>query len=304
MQSGSPEQAVLHAVAPQTYGLHAWVWIAGHAPVPLQLASRVAVPPEQEASRQEVEAVGYAHVARTVPSQVPPQAEPSLAQAARPFAGAPVTGEHVPAFPGRLHASHWPPQAVSQQTPSAQLPLTHCPAAPQAWPADFFGSQTPALHQSPAMQSAAELHEARQAVAPHTYGLHACVWIAGHAPAPLQLAASVAVPPEQEASRHVAPAAGYVQESAFVPLQAPPHSEPSVAQAARRPTGAPITGAHCPARPGTSQASHCPLQAALQQTPSTQRPEAHSPPAPQPVPRSFTKVATIACAPVELATTP
>jgi hypothetical protein len=58
MQSGSPEHVVLHAVAPHTYGLHAWVWIAGHAPAPLQDAARVAVPPEQDASRQLVEAVG------------------------------------------------------------------------------------------------------------------------------------------------------------------------------------------------------------------------------------------------------
>jgi hypothetical protein len=44
-----------------------------------------------------------------------------------------------------LHASHWPPQALSQQTPSAQLPLAHCPATVQTWPAVFFATQTPAL---------------------------------------------------------------------------------------------------------------------------------------------------------------
>jgi hypothetical protein len=123
--------AVRHSEAPHTYGSQAWVWIGGHAPAPLQLAARVAVPPEHDASRQEVEAVGYAHVARPVPSQAPPHIEPSLAHAARPFTGAPVTGEQVPAFPARLHASHWPLQAVSQQTPSAQLPLAHCPATVQ-----------------------------------------------------------------------------------------------------------------------------------------------------------------------------
>jgi len=50
---------------------------------------------------------------------------------------------------------------------------------------------------------------------------------------------------------------------------------PSAAQAGRPLCGGPITGEQTPGDPGTSQASHCPLQAALQQTPSTQSPLVH-----------------------------
>jgi hypothetical protein len=36
-----------------------------------------------------------------------------------------------------------------------------------------------------------------------------------------------------------------------------------------------VLGAHAPTRPGTSQASHCPAQAEVQHTPSTQNCELH-----------------------------
>jgi hypothetical protein len=45
----------------------------------------------------------------------PAQLDPSLAQAARGEAGAPVTCEQVPRLPARLHAWHWPVQLELQQ---------------------------------------------------------------------------------------------------------------------------------------------------------------------------------------------
>lgn len=48
--------------------------------------------------------------------------------------------------------------------------------------------------------------------------------------------------------------------------------------------GVPTTGRHWPTLPPMSQASHCPLHARLQQTPSTQLPEPHSVPSVQVVP--------------------
>ena len=60
-----------------------------------------------------------------------------------------------------------------------------------------------------------------------------------------------------------------------MPLQVPPHDEPSLAQAWRTPWGAPLTAVQVPSLPVTSQASHCPSQAVLQQSPSTQLPLAH-----------------------------
>jgi hypothetical protein len=38
----------------------------------------------------------------------------------------PVTGEHTPTFPVSAQLVHEPSHAVSQQTPSAQWPLSHC----------------------------------------------------------------------------------------------------------------------------------------------------------------------------------
>jgi hypothetical protein len=89
------------------------------------VAAAVAVPLEQLASRQEVAVSGYAQEAAFEPSQAPPQVKPVPVQAAREPCGPPLTATHWPTLPGASHASHCPPQARSQQTPSAQLPLTH-----------------------------------------------------------------------------------------------------------------------------------------------------------------------------------
>ena len=58
------------------------------------------------------------------------------------------------------------------------------------------------------MQSLSAPQVVLQAVAPQTYGLHAEVTGAGQAPAPLQLAAAVAVPLEQLALRQLVVDAG------------------------------------------------------------------------------------------------
>jgi hypothetical protein len=75
-----------------------------------------------------------------------------------------------------------------------------------------------------------------------------------------------------------------VQEAVRVPSQVPEQTDPSAAQAARVPWGAPEAAVQVPALPATSQASHCPLQEVSQQKPSTHWPVAHSLAAPQAVP--------------------
>ena len=79
----------------------------------------------------------------------------------------------------------------------------------------------------------------------------------------------------QLADRQEVEAPGKVQAATFAPLHEPPQAEPSEAQAARIPWGAPATAEQVPARPATSQAWHWPPQAWSQQTPSTQKPLAH-----------------------------
>jgi hypothetical protein len=67
--------------------------------------------------------------------------------------------------------------------------------------------------------------------------------------------------------------------------------EPSDAQGVRAARGAPATGVQVPTLPGSAQASHWPLHAVSQQTPSTQCCEAHwfAPPQTWPGPRSGTQ---------------
>jgi hypothetical protein len=73
-----------------------------------------------------------------------------------------------------------------------------------------------------------------------------------------------------------------VQALAFLPSQAPLQIEPSLMQALRLPCGAPITGRQVPF--WTSQASQRPMQPLSQQTPSAQKPLAHSREAVQAIP--------------------
>ncbi len=56
-----------------------------------------------------------------------------------------VTLKHVPTDPATLQASQAPPHAVSQQTPSMQLPLVHWLLVAHAAPLASFGLHRLAL---------------------------------------------------------------------------------------------------------------------------------------------------------------
>lgn len=79
----------------------------------------------------------------------------SAVHAVLPVCGAPFTGEQVPTEPVTSHASHWPPHARSQHTPSAQTPVPHSASALHSMPAAF--AHVPfffaVLHASPAAQT-------------------------------------------------------------------------------------------------------------------------------------------------------
>ena len=85
-----------------------------------QVPSAAQVPTEQLAP-VHIEPVGATHAVRLVPLQRRAQG-PEPPHAVRLAGAAPVTGEHVPAVPARLQASHWPVHAALQHTPSAQMP--------------------------------------------------------------------------------------------------------------------------------------------------------------------------------------
>ncbi len=56
-----------------------------------------------------------------------------------------ATGLHMPTLPARLHASHAPPQAALQHTPSTHWPLPHWLLVEHATPFVCLGTHAPAL---------------------------------------------------------------------------------------------------------------------------------------------------------------
>jgi hypothetical protein len=129
-----------HAVPLQAAPPHESCTCAGHVPVPLHEAASVITPSVQDTARHWTAAPGYAHAAGSLPSQVPPQAVPSEAQAWRDPCGAPTTVVHVPALPATSHAWHCPAHAELQHTPSLQKPLAHSLAALQPAAGAFFAT--------------------------------------------------------------------------------------------------------------------------------------------------------------------
>jgi hypothetical protein len=176
----------------------------------------------------------------------------------------------LPRLPEDAHVWHRPEQGVSQQTPSTQLPdlqiapvLHELPFA-SGWP------QMAPLHTTPVAQSVLVVQLDVHAVAPQMKGAHVVFVMAGQCPPPSQFAAAVATPAEQLAERHDCVDGGNVHVARVVPSQVPAHVEPSPVQSDLPPTGAPVTGEQVPFDADRLHASHCPVHAESQQTPSTQ----------------------------------
>ena len=90
-----------------------------------------------------------------------------------------------------------------------------------------------------------------------------------HAPAPLQVDAVVTFPLTQVAAVQTVFSSGKVQVLALVPSQVPAHF-PVPSQAARGPTGAPLTALQMPIESGWLHDSHWPSHVVSQHNPSTQ----------------------------------
>jgi hypothetical protein len=217
--------------------------------------------------------------------------------------------EQVPALPGRLHASHVPPQALLQHTPSTQLPDAQVRPAVQAVPFGVLAVHTPPAQWLPLLQSASALHGLAQEAPPpqkarpHSLAGSVCAGTRLQVPAlPGRLHARQV--PVQPPSQHTpstqlpeAHSAAAAQDSpsprllAHVPalqkavglqsgwsaqperqLLLPPHQVTPHSPAGSRPAG---TALHVPSFPVTLQASQVPAQPLLQQTPSTQDADAH-----------------------------
>jgi hypothetical protein len=137
-------------------------------------------------------------------------------------------------------------------------------------------------HRSVAAQSESVAHAVAHDVPLHRYGEHVCVTAAGQLPIPSHVEGRVATPLVQLACTHVTDEPTKPAHDVLVlPSQtAAVHgfvAEP-VGHAGRFvPWGLPATGVHAPTLPATSHASHWPVHASLQQTPSTQNPLTQAP---------------------------
>src|SRR5262245_33333864 len=135
-----PEQVVRQSPpAPHTKGAQGREDPAMHVPTPSQVDASRRVEPVQLPAAQTVP---WAYLRQApAPSHMPSLPQLVAPSSAQSLAGSvPAgTGEQVPNLPAMLQAWQAPVQAVSQQTPSTQMPLAHSPGAVQSAPIDFFG---------------------------------------------------------------------------------------------------------------------------------------------------------------------
>jgi hypothetical protein len=149
-------------------------------------------------------------------------------------------------------------------------------SAPHGVPGKNFAAHTPPEQNLPAPHVASTVHPPPHRVPLQTWGAQSCSCTGPHAPSPAQVRTSLATPVAQLAGVQTVVVPGYVQLLPFTPSQVPAHSGSMDTHAGRTPRGGPFAATHVPGESVTSQASHWPLHASSQQTPSTQYDEAHS----------------------------
>lgn len=137
--SAASEHPPAQIVPPQAFGAQSTVSAFGQAPLPSQLAARVATAAVQAAARHDCVVPGYVQTARLAPSHVPPQGVPAPVHVGWAGRGAPITETHCPFMSGSPHASQAPSHALSQQTPSTQKPEAHSPPTEHAAPSSVLG---------------------------------------------------------------------------------------------------------------------------------------------------------------------
>jgi hypothetical protein len=287
-QSAFDAQVVLHAVAPQAYGLHELVVAALQVPAPSQVRAALSVDPVQLCA------------AHTVPFayswQAPlPSHDPLVPQLAAPLSVHWLSGSlpagtvvQVPTEPVSAHDWQVPAQAALQHTPWAQKFELQSVLAVHAVPL-AFRPQVPAMQVAGAVQSASTVQVVLQTllVVSQANGTHSDAVAGLHVPAPSQARAGVNVEPTQVAAAHGVPVAYRRQpplpsQVPSVPQLAPPLSVHW--DSGSLPAG---TLVQVPALPDSAHDWQVPVQLELQQTPCWQKPEAHSLPMAQVVPCGF-----------------
>jgi hypothetical protein len=192
---------------------------------------------------------------------------------------------HVPRLPATAQDRQVPVQGPSQQIPCAQLPELHSAFPAQVAPIGFRPQLVP-LQVLGGAQSALVEQVSRQAPLPQANGAHGVVVAIWQVPVPLHVRADVSVVPVHVAATHCVPAA--YSRQAPLPLHMPSLLQLAVPRSAQLFSGSWPFGTlvHAPTVPASAH-DWQPPQAELQQTPWAQKPERHSPPAPQATPTAF-----------------
>jgi hypothetical protein len=143
-----------------------------------------------------------------VPSK--PQLSVDSAMHSLPGSVPAVTGRHRPSAAPVIapaHALQLPVHAVSQHTPSTQLPLAHSGPAAHTVPLVFGATHALPTQAPPGAQSAPDVHDVLHVVVPHAYAPHDVVLAVWHVPAPSQVLAGVCVVPLHDSAPQLVPAA-------------------------------------------------------------------------------------------------
>ena len=188
------------------------------------------------------------------------------------------TAVQVPRLPTTAHDWQVPVQAVAQQTPSVQMPLTHSSLPPHELPG-ALSPHLPPLQTAGGAQSAFEAQVERQeGTTSQRYGKQDAAGGITQTPAPSQVAVgvNVVVPLSQLAFRHAVPCPYLWQVPA---LQSPlvPQDEVACTMHISAGSGALLgTFAQVPFEAGSAHDLQASLQSVEQQTPWAQMLEAHS----------------------------
>lgn len=170
--------------------------------------------------------------------------------AARGPCGWPLTGLHVPSEPATSQASHCPAHALSQHTPSVQIPEVQSVAFVQAPPFALL-TQRPPVQLAPTAQSWSVLHDVPHLTVAVMHWNGAQLVATGvHAPAGLHVAAAPRVSSStQVAGAQAFPVAGTRQAPAPSQVPSPAHEPVPILPQSASGSVAAFTGPHVPSRP-------------------------------------------------------
>jgi hypothetical protein len=175
-------------------------------------------------------------------------------------------------------------------------------AAVQVPPFTFLAAQAVLAQKSALTQSVSAAQVVLQAVPPQMNGVQVVVTAAGQAPAPLQVAAAMAVPLAQLAARQLTVAGATAQVPLAVQAPVLPQGGPATQRASVVPA---TTLAQVPLAPPVlvaEQPWQVPVHVVLQQNPSTQDPVVHCAPSVQAAPVAASSSAPAATHPQMAAT--